>query len=278
MATTPTDPTKAQVWITGQAPNQQFEFYIPRGAKGEPGGFTTGTLLELANLNDIRVPGLYRQTGLTGATTLNNYPKPLTGVLEVLGRDTNILVQRYTPILSTFDVPTFYERVASSSTTWTAWRAYASQRVDQTAGRAIYTWDEVNNREQLIYGDTGWRDISATAFAPTFTGQFLVRRIGYTVQCSIRVDIADGAASGVTLATLTGAGYTPNNLQGEYVSTRPSASATQIFYRYTGAGVLSLASAWPAGGSSLYVNIAYMTNDSWPTSLPGTANATIPNT
>jgi hypothetical protein len=46
MTLTPTDPTKAQVWIRGTSPNQIVDLYVPRGArgdKGEPGDLVNTT-------------------------------------------------------------------------------------------------------------------------------------------------------------------------------------------------------------------------------------------
>lgn len=39
----------------------------------------------------------------------------------------------------------------------------AAYRVDQTAGRTVTVWDYLNNREQVIYADTGIQDITALA-------------------------------------------------------------------------------------------------------------------
>ena len=50
------------------------------------------------------------------------------------------------------------------------WKNVPSQRVDTTAGRAVYVWDNVNNREQLAFGDTGYRALCTWTTAGVITG------------------------------------------------------------------------------------------------------------
>lgn len=42
-------------------------------------------------------------------------------------------------------------------------------KVDQSVGRRIFTWDTVNNRWQMTWGDTGWRQILAFDSSGTIT-------------------------------------------------------------------------------------------------------------
>lgn len=273
MPQTPTDPTKAQVWVTGAAPNQQLEFYIPRGAKGEPGGIVLGTVLGTADLNSFFTPGTYRQTNGADATLLRNYPKAnLTGLLNVFGRDGNVVVQQYMPIDGTSGVPTMYQRLSTSSTTWTAWRVFATSRVDQTAGRAIYKWDDLNNREQLVYGDTGDRDIAASHGNGTFAALKL-RRVGYTCElvCVGWRPPADATAN--LLSVVIPSGFRAVHTHSGFVLD----SANNVKYVTASGSMASIVIGGNLNANTYTFSLTYLTAEAWPTTLPGTASGSIPN-
>lgn len=282
MAFTPTDPTKAEVRVVGTYPNQTLDFYIPRGAKGEPGGIVLGTILGTADLNSFFTPGTYRQTNGADATLLRNYPKAnLTGLLNIFGRDGNVVVQQYMPIDGTSGVPTMYQRLSTSPTTWTSWRVFNSTRVDQTAGRAIYGWDDLNNREQLVYGDTGNRNILADlqAKVPSFTvgyGTAVIRRHGNVVTFTPAYFSGTRPVDEILYTVPTGfrrassANYPMvhpiMNLQGVNVAGSCLTYHIGNIYWYG-----------PDVNSRSITPMTWMTDDPWPTTLPGVAVGTIPN-
>ena len=283
MARTPTDPTKAQVWVTKGLDDLDFEFYFPQGPKGDPGGWTTGTQLFANNLNTITINGLYRQDNSANATLINNYPVAAPGVMQVMERVTGSIVQVYYTITGTptYEARVHYVRVLQASV-WSPWRAFNSTRVDQTAGRAIYQWDDINNRDQLIYGDTGWRQIIVPgdiASLPNMNGY--IRRVGNQVSFQAFETTAGGTASGATTLWNTPTGWryvlgaSPAMVSGSVIDSGalPVANAS-IYLASAGAYNVTLRAV---AGTRHYATLNWLTTDAWPTSLPGTAYASIPN-
>lgn len=282
MAQTPTDPTKAQAWITGTPPDLEMELYIPRGSKGEPGGIVLGTLLGTANLNSIFTPGTYRQTAGADATLLRNYPKAnLSGLMNVYGRDSNVVIQQYMPIDGTSGVPIMYQRLSLNATSWLPWRVFSTVRVDQTAGRAIYQWDDLNNREQLIYGDTGQRSIVSdqgwvdalivTNVAMNAGGIARVRRIGYQVELILALD--KSATGSISSTVAFPVGFRPS----QPFNALGSNSGMALLRAYHGGGTSGINWNSSAVALAASITINYTTTDAWPTVLPGTAIGSIPN-
>lgn len=229
------------------------------------------------NLNAIVRRGVYRQGAGSDATAALNYPAPGTGgVMEVFtpnGRDTHI-VQRYTPFGqgATVQGRVFYERMQETdSTGWRPWHAYSSQRVDQTAGRAVYTWDDLNNREQLIYGDTGRRDVLGTVlngWSP-YAGSLVLRRVGSLV--TLEIDYLDPSAATSDELILTPAGFRPFQTSRYAVW----AGNTPVFLIATSARIsLPRSVRAPNGGPAV---VMWLTSDPWPSVLPGVAVGGVPN-
>lgn len=274
MAFTPTDPTKAEVRVTGTAPNQQLDFYIPRGAKGEPGGIVLGTILGTTDLNSITTPGTYRQSDASGASgsLANNYPFTGSyGTLNVFGTTASDVVQEFhlQSYNNAVDARRVYRR-AKSNGVWSPWRCYNSTRVDQTAGRVIYQWDDLNSREQIIYGDTGWRSIVGMSVAGV--GTLHIRRVGQMVTINaVGVNSTAGASYVTIFASGQLPGFVPSITMRSVATT--AAGAARILDI---AGGLEMRLFAPEAAPYSF-SIAYPTNDAWPTTLPGTASGTIPN-
>jgi len=275
MPRTPSDPTKAQVWIDQTGPELDFEFYIPAGSKGDPGGIAFGTDLGNASLDQIVVSGIYRQTNGTYVTAANNYPVVGgIGVLTVLSTmaDNTRFEQTFDPIAQNEQGSgrVFYRRVYYAGT-WYPWKAYTSQRVDQSAGRAIYAWDNLNNREQLVYGDTGWRDVKALTINGWSSTSLLIRRVGSAV--SLVGSVSATAATSDHYMPLQ-AGFAP--AAGGYHGVASSTAVPPVFRPLGTDGTNHYVTS---GGTSGTYNIQanYMTVSSWPTTLPGTASGSIPN-
>ena len=317
MSPTPTDPNQAQAWITGDPPDQTIDFYIPRGntgpmgpqgpigpsvsvgeivvtngppapgtvgpqggtgPKGDPGGFVAATsLVANTDLNNIVTPGTYRNSDTASATLANNFPiAGVSGNIIVIATGPSVVTQILYPINGAYGSRMMFMR-SYNTNSWTPWRTFNSSRIDQTAGRAMYQWDEVNLREQLVYGDTGWRDISASNFVAGAGGSFLIRRMTGMVQASISATLPEGLAGGTVFATIP-SGFSPNNISAAYAYTRPSASLTQVTYRIqNGSGISLSAPTWVNAWGALNIHMQWFTNDAWPVALPGTANGTIPN-
>lgn len=223
------------------------------------------------DLNSKTTAGIFYQATGANATLVLNYPvASLTGILRVYTRGAaNQVVQEYAPLSSTQRV--IYQR-RNVGGTWTSWRAMASHRVDQTAGRAIYAWDDLNDREQLIYGDTGWRDVTAAGWlANGWTASALyVSRSGYDIILHIE---GLNAASMTNIAFITlPAGYQISGTVDRrgllHTATTPANA-----YRTLANTVVSATTSTPL----LYGVLRWRTLDAWPTSLPGTAVGSIGN-
>lgn len=285
MVFTPLDPTKAEVRVNQDGPELEFDFYIPRGNKGDPGGFVQGTDLSVStNLNDIKTPGLYRNWTASAATPLNNYPvSNASSVLEVLtAASPTDVIQRLTPVAggATGSGLAMYVRRFFGGT-WTTWRAYTSARVDQTAGRAIYQWDDVNAREQLVYGDTGWRNVAADLSPSDFAGTVFVRRQGGLVTVHINVTPADVTRENATIYTLP-SGFRPDNPPSSlfYAIGRQGNSLKLTQMTVNSSGALAARTAtnnWVPADGAFQVQATFPTSQTWPTTLPGIASGTIPN-
>lgn len=148
--------------------------------------------------------------------------------------------------------------------------------IDQSAGRVVKIWDYLNKREQVIFGDTGWRLLENVEGV---TGTIMMRRVLNTVTIRL-VDVMPVITSR-SLAKGPTAGFLPAN-QGtqlnNFVTAQviPGAAVTSDWHRidvyrygvqWQGESVsqrLVLPSA-PLGGQ-----IVYTTDDPWPATLPGT--------
>lgn len=289
---TPDDPERAQVWLDGVGtPTVTMDIYVPRGNKGDPGGFTLGALLGAANLNEIVTSGVYRQTSAANSTPLNNYPEASLGVLLVYEVTAGThLEQEFRPHWFSPTVRhgrVFYRRQLVLGA-WSAWQAFTSQRVDETAGRAIYTWDDKNFREQLVHGDTGWRTVPVTPVAgKVLGGNVRYRRRGEQVEMAF-VDVAlDTSANGfceIVLAADVPVGFRPSSVtrNQQAIGLQNSALSQQWITNY---GSIAWSHQFTSGAYSvarpsvnLVGNIHWTTDEVWPTVLPGTAFGTIPNT
>jgi hypothetical protein len=290
-----------------------------QGMKGEPGGIVGGTDLGVLDLNNVLTPGVYRRTSTGTSLLALHYPNDTdSGVLVVLERVAGATVTQtwhtYSPT-SGVGGGTFY-RVMNGAGAWTAWRFTAAQRIDQTAGRAIYTWDHLNNREQLIYGDTGWRDfatdstygiVAAGDFfgrplgdGAVIAGNLKIRRIGsnvYLAGSGALQPKQDYTTSTRNLCILP-SGFRGNAVNEvlicKYGNNGGDASQKLVFLNvgassanpsYVTAVPLLLANwngdatgqSYPKSYHGLWVYGSWPTSDPWPTVLPGTASGTIPN-
>lgn len=132
--------------------------------------------------------------------------------------------------------------------------------IDQSVGRVVRVWDYLNNREQIIYGDTGLRNIGALLEIASTAG---------TVQIS-------RSAQGVTV---TLAGVAPSANGSDILMTLPSGfrPARTIFFYASGITELSQITQYGkvqlynwTKGLPIYGTATFQTSDPWPASLPGT--------
>lgn len=260
-----------------------------KGDKGDPGGFTTPTVIGAGtSLDTVITSGLYLNPNANVANSPDN-PQS-AGHLEVI-QSASWVLQRFTPINNP---RTIYTRQRDSGSVWASWKIFTTSRVDQTAGRAIYRWDEVNAREQLVYGDTGWRDISSLLdpnfVMPAAAPRFHIRRQGYNVTLAVRIGPA---------AAIVG---TNRNVGRKILSSFPTGflPASNASYAPLGTGCVNIPSTslvqlgnlstqnelWVYGITGVWADATtdavqvtgnWITDAAWPTTLPGTASGSIPN-
>jgi len=232
-----------------------------------------GVDLGTAELNDLTTPGVYRQANSAQATVARGYPIELSAwVIEVSssGPAAGVLQRATSVWLSGVAGRGYWQRIRQAEgTAWTAWRFVASQRIEKTAGLVIYTWDDVANRDQLVYGDTGYRNI--TADLALTAGAAYLRRTTYEVEI-VMTDFALDATGVVDLPALASGFRPPANVN---FAAFNNVGALRAFMGSTGA--LRMYGAG-AVGTTHNLSVRYSTKDPWPTTLPGTATfGAIPN-
>lgn len=246
----------------------------PKGEKGDPGGWIGTSLSTTQHLDTVTTPGLYYQANSSAASPANGYPANMPqdgsstrGVLEVFNFG-GAVIQRYTNVGRGFFVTSAqYPRITysrASGSIWSNWTTQTSQRVDNTVGKVIYTWDDTANREQLIYGDTGTRSIIVPG---TIDQYFYIRRVGSVVELQATTLKPNVVGAGSYPAFIP-EGFRPpayRNFQ-----TSPYWSSEDIRkWRIGKNGNLDIANLLE--DDILNMSSTWTTHEAWPTSLPGSA-------
>lgn len=273
MARTPDDPTKAQVWIDNTDPlNPLFEFYFPRGSKGDPGGIVNPTNIGAGyDWNNLIVSGMYYATGSDLAGQPNSPPAMAIGVnIMVQTRNASVVTQVAWTVSNAQSQIQFMRSLVSG--TWGPWRVVRNTNVDNTVGKVISIWDETQNRSQIIYGDTGDRDIAATYGNGTFA-VLKVRRVGSWVELVCLGWVPPANSTPNALLSSLPVGYRNYNSRAfaavdNNTTLRPATLA---------ANTSGLSIPGNTTASSISFSLTYQTLDTWPTVLPGTAVGSIPN-
>lgn len=142
--------------------------------------------------------------------------------------------------------------------------------IKETAGRVVTVWDYLNNREQMIYGDTGWRNISSL-ITGLVSGSIWVRRTGNTV--TIRFDdliVTDQGTTGVNWSGLISSGFRYEAAGFAYLPLSPSSSSHSTGgARIDRSGNLYIYNM--SGGKRARGIASWPTGEPWPTTLPGVA-------
>lgn len=251
-----------------------------QGVKGDPGGLVDGTwIVAGTDINSLVVSGEYR-TGTQGEATLaKNYPVNNTyGKLMVRAISGTLLIQEFTPISGngsgSGDLGRAFFRRIFANGGWQPWRAFTAQRVDQAAGRAIYTWDDVNNRDQLVSGDTGARAIFSLVDSTKFnSGVVLLRRTGQIVTLTFTALQHIQAFAGAVQALTLPAGFVPPATSRGVLINAAGTEPRMLEILIDGkVNIWYPAAAGPYSGT-----LNFSTTEPWPTSLPGTAIGIVPN-
>jgi hypothetical protein len=243
------------------------------GPKGDPGGIVLGTSLGTNDLNAIITAGTYYQSDAASGTLARNYPKDVVaGNLVVYqAASANLLKQVFYPINGAFQGKIFYVRQYNTNA-WTSWAAYGGARFDQSAGRTLYQWDDLNNREQMTYGDTGWRDLTILVGTAAW---LRVRRIGNTVWLwGAAINLSSVTPSEIMYVLPAGFRTGSNSIN---ALIGRDGTAFCIFEVNLNGNLKAPFTGSTPRTTDYYFMISFPTTESWPTSLPGTASGFIPN-
>ncbi|AOT24030.1 hypothetical protein SEA_SUPPI_2 [Arthrobacter phage Suppi] len=275
MARTPDDPTKAQVWIDNTDPlNPLFEFYFPKGAKGDPGGIVNPSALGAGyDWNNLIVSGLYYAAGADMASMPNSPPSMAVGVnIMVTARNAAVVTQIAWTTSNAHNQIQFMRSLVSG--TWGPWKVTRNTNIDNGAGKVLTTWDETANRSQLIFGDTGWRDISSLlANGWTATSLYLRR---FNDKVTLKMYNVDGslAAGNPSILNLPLGFRTPHGTSTFGVYTTGTGLST---VSVSNGGTVNAPGGVTRYGAAAFTELSYSTIDSWPSVLPGAAVGSIPN-
>lgn len=145
------------------------------------------------------------------------------------------------------------------------------------AGVGAWVWRKRPTGWQVTDGDTGWRDITALLAHPNMTGgRIQVRRVG--AQVVIRLSslaltgdgnfTADNAwPVGFRVALLDGTRAVVFGLSGQGMGEAPTWGNVQVPGYNTNQTLHTKSAVTPARGNGA---VEYITDDTWPTTLPGT--------
>ncbi|ALY09555.1 hypothetical protein LAROYE_28 [Arthrobacter phage Laroye] len=250
-----------------------------KGDKGDAGGFTAAVSINAGHLDTITTPGLYCQTNGANTTVANGYPKtlgvPATLVVYAATSDNLRIHQELVYVTSTLSIASraVYRRTFYTGQGWSPWRVYNSSRVDETAGRVIYEWDDANGREQLVYGDTGWRDIKTLVTNGWTSNVVYLRRNGDRV--TLKGLTLDGTAQTSTTFLTLPTGFRPQHGDSYFQANTVSAAFALMAVGLN--GVVRGQTGQTMYGSPAYFEISWSTTEAWPTTLPGSASGSIPS-
>ena len=159
-------------------------------------------------------------------------------------------------------VGTYYTDTAGTNGAW---------RWLKKSGTGNTGWD-------VVVGDTGWRRFSTLLNG--WTGALDVRRIGSAVNLRTGYPGMDGSAATTSTpinpSVTIGSGFAPPSGIAEYrllwFKQSGAVVGSGYFYWNGGSGQITLPSFGTVNDKfSLFTGTSYITNDAWPTTLPGTA-------
>ena len=146
-------------------------------------------------------------------------------------------------------------------------------KFSQAAGRTVTAWDYINNREQVIYGDTGFRDVTSLG-AEINAGTVRVRRTGNMAYVLINGAAKANLSTSPTLLKLP-VGFTPTfthvDLGDMHIYANPASA--RLFIQTTG----NIDALNGSDATGVYKACAYPTSDPWPLVLPGVAAGAFPS-
>lgn len=264
MTFTPTDPTKAEVRVTGTAPNQELEFYIPRGGKGDPGNNgATGP----ANTLQIGTVTTSAAGGNAAATITGSAPTQALNLTIPAGPATNFTVLGTATGASN---PTPFELRGTGMPNGVVTAAIGTYYTDMVGTNGAWRWLKTsgagNTGWEVTTADTGLRDISTLATGAS-SSAFTVRRLGNTVFLNGR-GVLTVSGYGALLLTLP-SGFQPglSGMDNDHFWWEAYGTFKTAFIENTGAFKLGNS---PTLSAAVSVRTSFATKQAWPTTLPGT--------
>lgn len=235
------------------------------------------------SLDALTTPGMYRIT--YGATVAQGAPfESFYGTLMVVPRAGGAVTQiAYKHNALSADSSQNWQRTQTGGG-WGAWFAYSAVlwEADGTRGRTLKMWDPINGRWNLIYGDTGTRDVTALVTWPsgvsiTSGSRVLMRRVLWDVTVWIEEGLeASGPVASAAMVMLP-SGFVPN-AQGDTSPIYMRNNLSQVGMVQTLiTGQMSIAFSGATGaGANTRFRHTFKTANAWPSTLPGSAFGTIP--
>lgn len=164
--------------------------------------------------------------------------------------------------------------------------------VDRVSTNGASQWQKTATGWEVTVGDTGWRDVSSLADPASFDfttevpgGSYMRwRRIGSTVHLAVRSPLAEGTVGtpaatrrqGLINGSLPALGSPAN----PYIATGYGDIASSIMCSLTNSSTSTRLDVQPIAATGnvsstitsrvLGGNVSWLTNDPWPTALPGT--------
>ena len=161
------------------------------------------------------------------------------------------------------------------------WLVVSGQYTDESIGRRLFSWSSAlangaTTGWQMVYGDTGWRDVSSLlengwALGASFP-KLHMRRLGGIV--SIDADLSASSATGNTIMTFP-SGFEPHRTM-VTIGYNGGAGYNAFEARSTNDAGTNTLFAYTRTGGLWRVTPQYQTVAAWPSSLPGTAVGSIP--
>lgn len=255
-----------------------------KGDRGDAGIGWAASQLGTTDLNTVTTPGIYGQSSATTisnqGSTLNYPPTLPTGargrfVMTVMNWGGNSAVLQIINTIGTSTLPGLtFTRYLEPNNPPSAWSTDAAQRVDTTAGRAIYTWDDRANREQLSYGDTGKRIINDMINPELGVAVAKMRRTGSTVELHIQLNKPSGLTGAKVNILNEGL---PQGFRNQHTIVNMMGGGTGKQYTIDYNGMSMHMGDITAPAAAIFIHVMFTTTDPWPTSLPGTADGNVPN-
>ena len=174
----------------------------------------------------------------------------------------------------------------------TAWYALGGQASDESVGSRMWKWEQALAATsttaavgwQMVYADTGWRNISAlvntSIWTPHATYKPSIRRVGNTVTYAGRMDAAAAWHTASFLTSAMAVGFRPvaaqanNNFVCRTLNSGVSGPGAVLQPNADGSFPIARSPAVATGnadaaGTIVWIDCAFLTNDAWPASLPG---------